>query len=308
MMDVDKMATLRTVLAHGSFSAAAQALHLTQPAVSRQVTILEWHLGVQLVRRTQRGVYPTEAGTLLLGHTEAVLDRLARAESEIAQLTGLQRGTIRLGSFFTALVYLSAELAVILGERHPGLVIVDDLVDRAEALSKLGRGSLDVALIFDHDFEPQPIPDGIEFLDLFDDPACVLLPSQHPLAGQDVLRIQDLSGESWIRAHDGSAAWHIDHLLSQARFSPRIIAAGHGDEPIEMQALIAAGRGITVAHKLNLLISPEHLAVRPLADVNSLRHVRAAYLPGRQSPAMTAAIDALRRVAHRRQQMLAQDH
>jgi DNA-binding transcriptional LysR family regulator len=175
-------------------------------------------------------------------------------------------------------------------------------------LSKLGRGSLDVALIFEHDFEPQPIPDGIELLDLFDDPARVVLPSQHPLAAQSVVRIQELGAETWIRAHDGSAARHIDHLLSQAGFSPRIIAAGHGDEPIETQALVAAGRGITVAHDLNVLISPEHVAVRPLVDVNSLRHVRAAHLPGHRSPAVTAAIDSLRQVAHRRQQRLRQEH
>jgi DNA-binding transcriptional LysR family regulator len=303
MMDVDKLATLRAVLAHGSFSSAAQALHLTQPAVSRQVTILERHLDVQLVRRTQRGVYPTEAGTLLVRHTEAILDRLARAESEIAELAGLHRGTIRLGSFFTALVYLSAEVAATLGERHPGLVIVDDLVDRAEALSKLARGSLDVALIFEHDFEPAPTPDAVETMDLFDDPARVLLPARHRLAARSTVRIQELGDETWIRAHDGSAARHVDHLLSRVDFSPHMLSAGHGDEPIEAQALVAAGRGITIAYDLNVLVSPENIAVRPLAGLTSLRRVQAAYLPGHRSPAVTAAIDALRHLGQRRHRL-----
>src|ERR671926_236983 len=102
MLDVGKLATLRAVVAHGSFSAAATALHLTQPAVSRQVSLLEQRVGTQLVRRTQQGVHPTEAGRLLVEHTGAVLDRLHLAEAQVADLAGLRSGRVRLGSFFTA--------------------------------------------------------------------------------------------------------------------------------------------------------------------------------------------------------------
>jgi DNA-binding transcriptional LysR family regulator len=104
MLDVAKLATLRAVVAHGSFSAAGHALSLTQPAVSRQVSLLERQLGTQLVRRTQQGVLPTEAGRLLVEHADAILGRLARAEAEVADVAGLRRGRLRLGSFFTALV------------------------------------------------------------------------------------------------------------------------------------------------------------------------------------------------------------
>src|SRR3954467_13228362 len=81
MLDVGKLATLRAVVAHGSFSAAGHALNLTQPAVSRQVSLLEARLGTQLVRRTQQGVLPTEAGRLLVAHAEAILGRLAPARA-----------------------------------------------------------------------------------------------------------------------------------------------------------------------------------------------------------------------------------
>src|SRR5918992_30867 len=100
MLDLAKLATLRAVLEHGSFSAAANALSLTQPAVSRQVSLLERQLGVQLVRRTQRGVHPTEAGRVLTEHAEAILGRLALAEAQVAELSGLRRGPVRLGPVF----------------------------------------------------------------------------------------------------------------------------------------------------------------------------------------------------------------
>jgi DNA-binding transcriptional LysR family regulator len=299
MLEVDKLATLRAVLAHGSFSAAAQQLHLTQPAVSRQISQLERRLGVQLVHRTQRGVYPTEAGQLLAQHAQAVIDRLSLAEAELAQLAGLHRGSVRLGSFFTAMVFLSAEVAMVLGDEHPGLAVVDDLVDRDEAFARLARGALDAAIVFERNFEPAAVPDGIGIVPLFDDPARVLLPAQHPLATRETIRIRDLGGETWIRAHGGPAARHVDHLLSQHRLDPAILTAGHGEEPIEAQALVAAGRGIAIAYDLNLIINPGQIVARPLSGCRSVRHVQAAHLPGQHGPAAVAAIKALRQIGQR---------
>src|SRR3954467_7388800 len=188
MLDVGKLATLRAVVAHGSFSAAGHALNLTQPAVPRQVSLLEARRGPQLVRRTQQGVRPTEAGRLLVAHADAILGRLALAEAEVADVAGLRRGRLRLGSFFTALVYLSSELAALLEERHPDLfadehqVVEDALVDRRAAFRALVAGELDLALVYEHAFEPAPAPDGVELVALFDDPPRALLPAAHRLA------------------------------------------------------------------------------------------------------------------------------
>src|SRR3954466_1130336 len=204
MLDVGKLATLHAVVAHGSFSAAGEALNLTQPAVSRQVSLLERRLGTQLVRRTQQGVLPTGAGRLLVEHADAILGRLALAEAELADLAGLRRGRLRLGSFFTALVYLSSELAALLEARHPELfalghdVIEDALVDRAAALRGLAAGELDLAIVFEHAFEPDPAPDDVELVPLFDDPPRVLLPAGHRLAGRPRIAPRELAGETWI--------------------------------------------------------------------------------------------------------------
>src|ERR671916_2796892 len=146
MLDVGKLATLRAVVAHGSFSGAGQAIGLTQPAVSRQVSVLERQIGTQLVRRTQHGVHATEAGRILVDHADAILARLALAEAQVADLAGLRTGHVRLGSFFTALVHLSAEVAAALEASHPALfsgqrhVIEDVLVDRTDALRALAGG------------------------------------------------------------------------------------------------------------------------------------------------------------------------
>jgi DNA-binding transcriptional LysR family regulator len=305
MLDVSKLATLQAVLAHGSFSAAATALHLTQPAVSRQISLLERQVGTQLVRRTQRGVHATEAGRLLAEHAEAILGRLSLAEAQLADLAGLRSGHVRLGSFFTALVYLSSELAVVLEDRYPDLfrrqsdVIEDQLVDRPTAFRRLAANELDVAIVFEHEFRISPPPPEIELVALYDDPPRALVPASHALASAREVTPKDLGGETWIRAHQGSAAALVDFVLAGARLQPQILSAGHGDEPVEAQAFVAAGRGVTVAHQLNVVLDPARIAAVPLR-AGPVRHIQAAIMRGQRSPAALAVVDALHEVARRR--------
>jgi DNA-binding transcriptional LysR family regulator len=298
MLDVAKLATLRAVVEHGSFSAAGHAIGLTQPAVSRQVSVLERQMGTQLVRRTRQGVHPTEAGRVLVEHAEVILGRLAVAEGQVADLAGLRAGHVRLGSFFTALVYLSAELAALLERRHPQLfreqpdVIEDQLVDRATAFRRLAAAELDVAIVFEHEHEPDPAPEGIELIPLFDDQPCVLVPAAHPHAGAKSVTPAELADETWIRAHRGSAARLLDRVLGDAGLRPQILHAGHGDEPVEAQAFVAAGHGVMVAHRLNVLIDPGQIAVVGLEGA-PVRHIQAAIMRGQRAPAARAVIDAL---------------
>jgi DNA-binding transcriptional LysR family regulator len=299
MLDVSKLATLRAVVAHDSFTAAAQALGLTQPAVSRQVSLLERQVGTQLVRRSRRGARPTEAGRLLVEHADAVLGRLAVAERQLAELAGLERGHARLGSFFTAFALLTPEVEGLLEARHPGLTVDHELVDRRTALRRLAADELELAIVFEHDFEPDPPPEDVELVALFRDPVRALLPAGHPLAGGREVRLADLAGDVWIRAHEGSAARLVDHVLAGSGLRPRLRAAGRGDEPVESQVFVAAGQGVTVAHELNIVVNPAQIAVRPIAGGAGARSVQAAIMRDQRAPAARAVLDVLRELGRR---------
>jgi DNA-binding transcriptional LysR family regulator len=262
MLDVTKLATLREVVERGSFSAAAARLNLTQPAVSRQVALLEAALGVQLVRRTRQGVFATEAGRRLSEHAAAIVARIATAEADIRALSGLMAGRVRIGMFFTAFAMLAPEVDAHAEQRHPQLELDYELVDRRAAFTRLLSAELDLAVVFEHPSEPQPPPSGIDVTPLFDDPAMVLLPARHRLAGRVTLTLAELAGDRWIRPSDGSAARLLDHLLP----SRPTLAAGQGDEPVEMQVHVAAGAGLALGHELNVLVNPAKIAVRPLID------------------------------------------
>ena len=192
--------------------------------------------------------------------------RSARAGSRarrgaLADLAGLRAGHVRLGSFFTALVYLSAEAAAVLEARHPELyrsqpaVIEDELVDRQSAFRGPGGTRLDVAIVFEHAFEPDPRRPTSSSSRCSTTPrGCCSRPvTRSPGRAPSVplARVRP-----WIRAHRGSAARLVEHVLGCAGVRPPQLHAGHGDEPVEAQAFVAAGRGITLAHRLNVLTRP----------------------------------------------------
>ena len=103
MLDARRLLTFRAVAHHGSFSRAAEALALSQPAVSQQVAALERELGAGLLVRGRGGALPTDAGRLLLHHADAVAARLDLADVQMGALVAGVRRTLRLGAFPSAL-------------------------------------------------------------------------------------------------------------------------------------------------------------------------------------------------------------
>src|ERR1700754_3574644 len=99
MLDSRRLLTFREVANRRSFSRAAEALSLTQPAVSQQVAALERQLGVRLLDRGPGGPAPTEAGALLLAHADAIAERLTQADAQLAELIAAERETLRIGAF-----------------------------------------------------------------------------------------------------------------------------------------------------------------------------------------------------------------
>src|SRR3954452_13878877 len=102
MLDVRRMRVLREVAVLVWSSAAANALAYTQSAVSQQIAALEREAGTTLVERNARGVRLTDAGEVLVRHTDVILARLADAEAELEALSGLKGGRLRLAAFPSA--------------------------------------------------------------------------------------------------------------------------------------------------------------------------------------------------------------
>jgi hypothetical protein len=91
----------------------------------------------------------------------------------------------------------------------------------------------------------------------------------------------------------------VDYVLNRAALTPAIVLAGHGDEPAEAQALVAAGSGIVLSHELTVIVDRDRVVARPLVDGPS-RTIQAAIMRGQRAPAARALLEALREVGRAR--------
>ncbi|MBA3264128.1 MAG: LysR family transcriptional regulator, partial [Thermoleophilaceae bacterium] len=206
MLDVKQLRVLKAVAEQGSFSAAAEALSYTQPAISQQIAALEKSAGTTLVDRTSRGVHLTDAGRALVDHAQVVLARLAAAEAELDAIAGVRGGRVRLAAFPTAGASLLPPAVALFSERHPEVELTFVEHDPEPALQMLRAAELEVALVFQfHDLsepERERLYGGIELHQLVSDPMYLALPRNHPLAHKPRVRLQDVADETWIQEGD----------------------------------------------------------------------------------------------------------
>src|SRR5256714_15537596 len=119
MLDLKRLRVLGEVARQSSFSAAAEALYLSQSAVSQQVATLEREVGMPLLDRTRNGPKLNEAGKTLVGHAEAALSRLEEAERELKAIAGLEGRELRMPSFASATATLSPEAPETMADDQP---------------------------------------------------------------------------------------------------------------------------------------------------------------------------------------------
>ncbi|HEY4746121.1 MAG TPA: LysR family transcriptional regulator, partial [Steroidobacteraceae bacterium] len=154
MLDVKRLKVLREVARTGSFSAAAEELGYTQPAISQQISALEREAGTRLLQRGARGVTLTDAGRSLVDHSDAILARLAAAEEELEAIAGLRGGRLRLASFPTAGATLVPLAIAMFSDRHPDVELSLIEAEPEDSLPRLRAGDLDVALTFEYSSLP----------------------------------------------------------------------------------------------------------------------------------------------------------
>jgi DNA-binding transcriptional LysR family regulator len=283
----------------GSFSAAADALGLTQSAVSQHVAALEREAGLPLVERGIRPTQLTEAGRVLVGHGTAIAARLDDAEQELGELAGRRSGRLRFGSFPTALTTFVPTALARLRREHPAVVltVVDDHLQGL--LPRLTDGTLDLAVVFEHDILPAGAP-GLRRIPLFDDTYRAVLPAEHRLARRRAaVGLSELAEDVWVGGHTASAWFSIvRHSCRAAGFEPRTSLAS--DDYRAVQAFVAAGLGVAVIPALAVATTVPGVEVRKLRGDAPVRRISVAHpTDGFLSPAVRAMTDILQDITLR---------
>ena len=249
MLDVRRLKVLREVIARGSFSAAAESLHLSQSAVSQQIAVLEREVGIPLLERTSDGPKLTSAGEALMEHGDAVICRLEEAEREIAQIAGLEAGRLRLSSFVTASATLMTRALSIFRQRFPNVELEFTEGDPEDTFPALKRGDTDLAVVFDYPAFPLDFSRDVEADLIYEEPMRLALPPGHPLAAAKSVRVEDLADEDWLcGAMPSSCRFQVINLCRDAGFEPRITFQSEDYEVIKR--FVAGGLGVSILPEL----------------------------------------------------------
>ncbi|WP_030907009.1 LysR family transcriptional regulator [Streptosporangium amethystogenes] len=281
MLDIVRLRVLAAVARHGSVTAAARELHYSQPSVSHHLAKLEAETGAKLIQRVGRGIRLTEAGRLLAERATEIIGRLDSASAELSAHVGLRAGRVRLAAFPSALGTFVPQAAAALAAEHPGLELRLTETEPPDALRMLRAGYVDVAVIFRFD-GTDPEDDGIRLLHLLDDTSYLVTSGQSD-GGGDLASHRD---SRWIGGCDRCRS-HLLELCARAGFEPEI--AFTTDDAVAVQALVAAGIGVTALPSLALRAhrNPE---VTVIELPGSTRRVYAATYGEPPDPPATAAL------------------
>src|SRR4029077_8181987 len=203
MLDLRRLRLLRELDERGTIAAVADALQYTPSAVSQQLAVLEREAGVVLLQRNGRGVRLTDAALMLVDHADALLERTALAEADLAAAAGTVTGRARVAAFQSVTLRLAAPAIQVLARDAPRLRCALLESEAAPALPMLAIGDVDLVLADEWQHQPRRMPAGLVRHDLLRDPVYVLRPEDHPVARRHrrAVPLAELAGEAWTTGH-----------------------------------------------------------------------------------------------------------
>jgi DNA-binding transcriptional LysR family regulator len=271
-LDARRLLVLQAIAEQRSFTRAAEALVMTQPAVSRQLAALEAEVGAQLVERGPRHVALTPAGAALVEEAEAILPAIDAAARRLKAFAASDGGAVRLGAVPSAMATFVPTALHALRRARPRVEIQLQEGWSTDLARLTARGDLDLAVVSTSG--TMPPPSGATLLR---EPLVVLLAADHPLARRRRLALAELADEPWLVATEPGGRQAITTAYAEAGFTPRIVGsvAWHAAE-----RLIAIGLALALAPQSTGARLARHpdLVAKPLtkAPVRELRLITPA--------------------------------
>ena len=294
MLDFRRLRVLHAVSAYGSVTAAAAALGYSAPAVSQQLAALEREVGMRLTERAGRGVELTPAAHILVGHTDALLDRLDAAEADLAALRDQIAGRVTLAAFPSAAAGLVPAAWTALADSAPQVRLDLTEMEPEESLPAVLRGETDVAVAHEYDLLPRPLDPLFERRELLDDPVVLAIPADYPADGP--VPLAELAGQPFLAPRQAtSCAEMIQRACARAGFVPRVVARASDFQVL--LSLVAAGAGVTLVPGLAARWLPPRVRLVPPADPVTRRVFTVSRRGGDRKPAVRVVLDALSEAA-----------
>lgn len=271
MLDLRQLNALRSVAEHSSIARAARALGWSQPTIAHHLKGLEVVLGTPAVTSSASGTRLTPAGSHLLPHAVAILDRAARAVTEVAGFIETRRSNISLGIFPSAGARLLPSVIRSLRERGYDLSVRE--AELPTLLHEIESMALDAAIVYSDPHKPTALPARVRVRSLFTERFFLIVPVDHPLAGRKNVELDTCADDDWILgASDGDPCdAALVAAAAQRGFTPRV--AIRSDDYAVIAGYVEAGFGVALVPELALPAHIDSVSVLTLCDRSLVREI-----------------------------------
>lgn len=280
-----QLRALAAVHRHKSVTAAAQQLHLTQPAVTLQLRALQALAGLPLIQRTPDGMLITDAGRNVLAAGERIEAALADCDVSLDMMAGLTAGRVSIGAVSTAKYFVPFMIAGF-SQLYPAIDVTLTMGNRQEIGTALHGYELDVAIM------GRP-PDGIDMSRhlIGDHPHVIIAPTAHPLSRKPAMSLAVLKDETFLTREPGSGTRSLmEQLFERTGFRPKLGMSMSSNETIKQAVIAGLGIAFISAHTVATELDERRLVV---LDVEGLPVLRKWFVVNRNDKVLLPPAQAM---------------
>lgn len=266
-----------------NFTRAAEQCNVTQPALTRAIQQLEHELGGPLFNRERSKTHLSELGRMMLPYLETVAETAQAAKEAAVSASKLENVKLTIGAMCTIGPRLVSDLLIRFQGNHPDVEVSVADGEAAMMIGLLQSGDLEISIIG----VPEELPDSLHQLPVFEEKFVIVLPPNHRLVAQQVVRVADLDGEPYVGRSNCEVFRAVTEDFARRGVSTRKVFSSPRDDWV--QGMIKAGLGFGFFPEY--CVTDPDLIVRPLVEPGYSRTIYLATMRGRpHSPAVGAFV------------------
>jgi LysR family transcriptional regulator, low CO2-responsive transcriptional regulator len=279
-----QMRVFAAVARYRSFTRAARELHLTQPAVSQQIRLLEDQAGLPLFEHIGRTFQLTAGGEELLRYATQVTELLREAGESLAALRGLKRGVLKLGAVSTA-KYFAPSLLSAFTPAYPEVTIRFVVGNREEVIKLLSSNEIDLVIM------GRPPRELVTVAAPFSKHPLVIIASpSHPLAGKRRIAMQQLTDENFVIREEGSGTRAaMEHVFGEHGVAYRTSMEVSSNETIKQAVMAGMGLSFISRHTVTLELATGKLVTLNVTGMPVVRDWYVIHLRDKKLSPIAAA-------------------